>query len=53
MLGPQDERTLMLNAQTNNSLIPGRSLNIGTLSRAVRTVNNRTMVDNNIACKIF
>lgn len=51
MLGPQDERTLMLNARTTYDKSPGKNINDSTLSRDVRTINNRTTINRNFVGK--
>lgn len=44
MLGPQDERSLMINARTTYTKSPGKSIGDSTFIREARTVNNRTYV---------
>lgn len=51
MLGPQDERTLMLNAKSTHPRTPGKGLSDTTFTRDVRTVNNRTWIDKDFGCK--
>jgi len=51
MLGPQDERTLMLNAKTTYTKTTLKDLANSTFARDGRTVNNRTYIDKEFGCK--